>query len=127
MNVSAAFPRLAESAAGEESFFPITTRYIVFVLYTETGTPSFLIKLFKKNQYLLPDLENIEVSEQILSSFENDSHDPITLLFQTGYLTIEKTFIREGERIFRLKIPNKEVQLSLGGYFIKDDKDDARK
>jgi len=93
----------------------------------ETGTPSFLIKLFKKNQYLLPDLENIEVSEQILSSFENDSHDPITLLFQTGYLTIEKTFIREGERIFRLKIPNREVQLSLNNYFIKNFKDDGRK
>ena len=93
----------------------------------ETGTPSFLIKLFKKHQYLLPDLDNIEVSEQILSSFDMDSHDPITLLFQTGYLTIEKTFIQDGRLAFRLKIPNKEVQLSLGGYFIKDDKDDARK
>jgi len=93
----------------------------------ETGTPSFLIKLFKKHQYLLPDLDNIEVSEQILSSFDMDAHNPITLLFQTGYLTIEKTFIQDGRLIFRLKIPNKEVQLSLGGYFIKDDKDDARK
>ena len=93
----------------------------------ETGTPSFLIKLFKKHQYLLPDLDNIEVSEQILSSFDMDAHNPITLLFQTGYLTIEKTFIHDGRLIFRLKIPNKEVQLSLGGYFIKDDKDDARK
>jgi hypothetical protein len=93
----------------------------------ETGTPSFLIKLFKKHQYLLPDLDNIEVSEQILSSFDMDSHNPITLLFQTGYLTIEKTFIQDGRLAFRLKIPNKEVQLSLGIYFIKDDKDDARK
>jgi hypothetical protein len=67
------------------------------------------------------------VSEQILSSFENDSHDPISLLFQTGYLTIEKTFIREGERLFRLKIPNREVQLSLNHYFIKNYKDGVRK
>ena len=93
----------------------------------ETGTPSFLIKLFKKNLYFLPDLDNIEVSEQILSSFDMDSHNTITFLFQTGYLTIEKTFIQDGRLVFRLKIPNKEVQLSLGGYFIKDDKDDVRK
>jgi hypothetical protein len=58
---------------------------------------------------------------QILSSFDMDAHNPITLLFQTGYLTIEKTFIQDGRLAFRLKIPNKEVQLSLGIYFIKDD------
>ena len=31
----------------------------------ETGSPSFLIKLFKQNRYFLPDLENIEVGEEI--------------------------------------------------------------
>ena len=51
-----------------------------------------------------------------------DSHDPITLLFQTGYLTIEKTFIQDGRLVFRLKIPNKEVQLSLGVNFIQSSK-----
>jgi hypothetical protein len=70
----------------------------------------------------LPDLDNIEVSEQILSSFDMDSHNPITLLFQTGYLTIEKTFIQDGRLAFRLKIPNKEVQLSLGVNFIQSSK-----
>ncbi|WP_297889909.1 AAA family ATPase, partial [Sulfurihydrogenibium sp.] len=30
----------------------------------ETGTPTFLIKMFQKNQYYLPDLENLEVGEE---------------------------------------------------------------
>jgi len=36
----------------------------------ETGTPGFLIKLFQKNNYLLPDLEEIEAGEELLSLFE---------------------------------------------------------
>ncbi len=59
----------------------------------ETGSPTFLIELFRKNQYFLPDLENIEVFQRTLNSFEIESLHPITLLFQAGYLTIEKSFI----------------------------------
>ena len=56
----------------------------------ETGNPSFLIKLFQQKAYFLPDLEQLEVSEEILDSFDLESIDPVTLLFQAGYLTIEK-------------------------------------
>ncbi|MCE2769876.1 MAG: ATP-binding protein [Saprospiraceae bacterium] len=86
----------------------------------ETGSPTFLIELFRKNQYFLPDLENIEVFQRTLNSFDIDSLEPVTLLFQAGYLTIEKTFIDRGKLVYRLKIPNQEVRLALNDYFIED-------
>jgi len=86
----------------------------------ETGSPTFLVELFRKNQYFLPDLENIEVFQRTLNSFEIDSLDPVTLLFQAGYLTIEKTFIEREKLVYRLRMPNQEVRLALNEYFIQD-------
>jgi hypothetical protein len=86
----------------------------------ETGSPTFLIELFRKNQYFLPDLENIEVFQRTLNSFEIESLHPLTLLFQAGYLTIEKTFIEREKLVYCLKIPNQEVRLALNDYFIED-------
>ncbi len=79
----------------------------------ETGNPTFLIKLFEKNRYFLPTLEGVEVTESILNSFDIEKIDPVTLLFQSGYLTIEKSFIRRERLMFRLKVPNQEVKIYL--------------
>ncbi|MBA4451417.1 AAA family ATPase, partial [Cylindrospermopsis raciborskii CS-506_D] len=53
----------------------------------ETGSPTFLVKLFQTNRYFLPNLEHLEVTEEILESFEVERINPVTLLFQSGYLT----------------------------------------
>jgi hypothetical protein len=79
----------------------------------ETGNPTFLMELFKKNQYFLPDLEKIQVTEDVLDSFDIDTIIPITLLFQSGYLTIQHTHIDFNQLIFTLKIPNMEVRQAL--------------
>jgi len=84
----------------------------------ETGTPTFLIKLFQKNKYFLPELDNIVVGEELLSSFEIDRIEPVTLLFQTGYLTIKETFVEMSRLLFRLKFPNFEVKTSFHEYLI---------
>ncbi len=84
----------------------------------ETGNPAFLIKLFRKNRYFLPQLEGVEVTESILDSFDIENIDPVTLLFQSGYLTIEKTFTRRDRMMFRLRVPNQEVKIALGDVFI---------
>jgi hypothetical protein len=98
----------------------IKKRMVYQNYWFETGSPTFLIELFRKNQYFLPDLENIEVFQRTLNSFEIESLHPITLLFQAGYLTIEKTFIEREKLVYRLKIPNQEVRLALNDYFIED-------
>ncbi len=84
----------------------------------ETGSPSFLISLFQEKQYFLPDMETIEVGEEILDSFDVESIRPETLLFQSGYLTIDDIFTRHQRLMFRLKIPNMEVQLALNDHLI---------
>ena len=84
----------------------------------ETGNPTFLVKLFQANRYFLPNLEHLEVTEEILESFEVERINPVTLLFQSGYLTIDHTFIRRHRSMFALKIPNMEVRLTLNDHFI---------
>ncbi|NPA49256.1 MAG: AAA family ATPase, partial [Thermodesulfobacteria bacterium] len=56
----------------------------------ETGTPTFLIKLLIEKKYFIPELENLEVGEELIESFDVDTIRPETLLFQTGYLTIDR-------------------------------------
>ncbi len=84
----------------------------------ETGSPSFLIKLFRKERYFVPDLESLEVSEEILDSFDVERINPITLLYQAGYLTIAEDYRKLGEWVFRLRIPNLEVRTALSNQII---------
>jgi len=55
-----------------------------------TGTPSFLINLLKKRQITAYELESVSGSEALLESADVSAIDPVSLLFQTGYLTIKK-------------------------------------
>ena len=84
----------------------------------ETGSPSFLIKLMAKKRYFLPKLESIEVGEEILNSFDVDVISPVTVLFQGGYLTIDRMLTRHDELRFVLRPPNKEVRLALNSALI---------
>ena len=85
----------------------------------ETGNPSFLIKLFQQKAYFLPDLERLEVSEEILDSFDIELINPVTLLFQSGYLTIKKVYTDVmGELAFVLAVPNQEVKMALNNQLI---------
>lgn len=73
----------------------------------EYGTPSHLIRLIIKEQWLLRDLAPVEIEASILESAGIQSADPIPALYQTGYLTI-----KDFDRVFRtytLDYPNLEV------------------
>ena len=88
----------------------------------ETATPSFLIKLLKESNkfYYIPELENLTIWEKLLWSFDVDNIKLETLLFQTWYLTIDKLEERMWLREYKLRIPNKEIQISLNDYIITD-------
>lgn len=77
----------------------------------ETGTPTFLLKLLKKNDYDLASLEGIKLKYEAFSSYEIDNLNPVALLFQTGYLTI-KDYDRESQE-YTLSYPNREVAESF--------------
>jgi hypothetical protein len=85
----------------------------------ETGTPSFLVELIKKENYFLPQLANLKVGEELLNSFDIENIKLEVVLFQAGYLTINKvTEKRRGGLEYHLKLPNKEVKQSLYDYII---------
>ena len=85
----------------------------------ESGTPSFLLKLLAEQNYFIPDLEELVVSENIAASFEIENLQIETLLFQTGYLTIKEIVdLYDGALSFRLSYPNKEVMMSLNDNII---------
>jgi len=79
-----------------------------------TATPTFLLKLINKNGYYLPNLEHIVKNDKMLNSFDVDNIELETLMWQSGYLTIDKQKINYDESIYyTLKIPNREVRQSF--------------
>ncbi len=73
----------------------------------DTATPSFLIQLLQQSEIDLTTVDGLEVPEQVFGIYDLDSLDPIALLFQTGYLTIQA---KVTDTVFRLGFPNREVR-----------------
>lgn len=77
-----------------------------------TATPTFAIELIKKLKYPVPDLEKgTIVGKEIEADHEVNDIDLPTLLFQTGYLTIDH--YDEKSWTYLLKFPNEEVKRSF--------------
>jgi hypothetical protein len=79
----------------------------------KTGTPTFLIKLIKKQKYDVTKLENIILRENILEKFDIEDISIEALMFQTGYLTIKEVYQKEYGQEYKLGFPNKEVKISF--------------
>ncbi len=80
----------------------------------ETGTPTFLIELMKKqNTFSLKEMVDNQVSEEAFSSYEIENLEVLPLLFQTGYLTIKEVNKTPDEMLYKLDYPNFEVKRAL--------------
>lgn len=79
----------------------------------ETGTPTFLIDLLKKNDYNLSNLDNREAVEDDFSTYEIERLQILPLLVQTGYLTINRAFKKFESLCYILDFPNREVRESF--------------
>ena len=73
----------------------------------ETGTPTYLVELLKRNHYDLERMASEETNSDVLNSIYGDEQ-PIPVIFQSGYLTIKGYDKRFG--LYRLGFPNKEVE-----------------
>jgi len=93
----------------------------------ESGNPYFLITLLKRQKnYNIPDLENMIVGKELLNTFEVEKLKLEVLLFQAGYLTIDKVIQKRNRIEYKLKVPNQEVQYSLNTLFINYLTDEIR-
>ena len=82
----------------------------------ESATPTFLIELLKKGSYTFEDLNNITASRTELNQFDLETISLVSLMYQTGYLTIES--YSENTHRYYLRYPNKEVTMSLADHLL---------
>ncbi len=83
-----------------------------------TGTPTFLITLIQKQNYFIPQLENLRISDSQIDSFniENIQLEPI--LFQAGYLTIKNVEQSGAITMYNLSFPNLETKYSFNDFIL---------
>ena len=81
-----------------------------------TGTPSFLIKLMKEKG--IYEFENQRINDTFLEKSELDNLDIVSVMFQTGYLTVKELDPMTGEML--LDYPNQEVRDSMYQFILDD-------
>ncbi len=97
----------------------IRKRFLFDNYWWQSGNPFSLITLLKQGNYHIPELENITIDNTLLNSFDVDNLRLESLLFQAGYLTIDHTIAHPmGGMLYKLKVPNREVQISLNTLFL---------
>lgn len=71
------------------------------------------MELIQKRNLDFSNLLGGSVPAVVFDAFELDDIDPVSLLFQTGYLTIRTTEVKYGQTKFWLDFPNREVSQSF--------------
>lgn len=104
------------SQAGEDIYNPFSLMKALEAgeiksYWVETATPEFLVKKLKGSHRLLESIFNESVRETTLREEDTSSSSPVSLLFQTGYLTI-KSYDPQKMK-YRLGIPNREIEHGL--------------
>ncbi len=75
----------------------------------QSGQAKFLFDLIKTKNYSIPDIKNIVLSQGDLGTFDVDSISLETLLYQTGYISIESS---DG-KYYKMRFPNDEVKYAF--------------
>ena len=84
-----------------------------------SATPGFLMDLIKSNKCEITEFESKEVGANIFNSYDLDNLNIYSLLFQTGYLTIDRIERDDLFTIYTLTYPNKEVRHSFNVYLLE--------
>ena len=78
--------------------------------WAETAMPTFLVDILKSRPL---DFSCVDIEESELGNYEPTDPKGVTLLYQTGYLTIDSFVQMGGARRYTLKLPNLEVENSF--------------
>ncbi len=79
----------------------------------KTGTPTFLIRLINQHKYAVQKFETESINDNDLDKINIRKIPFLTLLLQTGYLTIKD--YNQASKNYQLVLPNNEVRESLFG------------
>ena len=83
----------------------------------ETGTPTFLVKVMKDTDYDVTRLSDEEIDAPSLMDVDTAYHNPVPILYQSGYLTIKGFEPDYG--IYHLGFPNREVKNGFLNFLVK--------
>ena len=83
----------------------------------QSGTPTFLVEVLKRNNYDLEQLTREEATADLLGSLDAIDTNPTPLLYQSGYLTIKGFDPEFGT--YRLGFPNQEVERGFSRYLFR--------
>ena len=90
--------------------------------WSKTAIPTFLVDILKEHPL---DFSSVNIEEDDLETYEPEHPKLVTLLYQTGYLTI-RNFVQMGTaRRYSLRFPNMEIEHSflkrvVGAYVRQD-------
>jgi hypothetical protein len=81
-----------------------------------SGSPTFLINLIKEKGIF--EYEKKWVSDTSLQGYDLDNLDIVSLMFQTGYLTVKELDITNGNML--LDYPNREIRDAMYQFILDD-------
>lgn len=84
----------------------------------QTATPTFLINQIKKQSYPIDQISGIQVDDTVFNSHDIEKISLISLMWQTGYLTIKNYEINH--HLYCLDYPNEEVKASFLKYLAEE-------
>ena len=80
----------------------------------KTGTPTFVVELLARDNLLAYQIEPAEAHEILLDSSPIEKLEPTTVLFQSGYLTIDSVNDSNPHAVsYQLVCPNQSVRSAL--------------
>jgi len=112
--------RMSEKVYNPFSILNLFGRYDFQNFCYASGTPTFLTKLVKEEKISPETLEYLQASDLIFKSSDIDKIDALSLLYQTGYLTIKNVQRAGVAKVYALGYPNHEVRESFTAYLISD-------
>jgi hypothetical protein len=86
----------------------------------ETGTPTFLTKIISEEKIDPARLEYLKATDIMFKSADIEHIDILSLLYQTGYLSIKDIVGQYDRRRYILGFPNYEVRSSFMTYLLSE-------
>ena len=90
------------------SFLNALLKRDISSFWFSTGTPSYLVHLLRRDHFNLWSIDGVERKANQLMDMRIDGHDPIPVIYQSGYLTIKD--YNEKFNKYILGFPNREVR-----------------
>jgi len=84
----------------------------------QSGTPHFLVKYMKINNFTSFDIENRMINTNLFDSHDIEHLSFYSMMFQTGYLTIKAYYPQSLNAL--LDFPNKEVEMSFSTHLFTE-------